>query len=467
MTSPAQALAAALFAGQAPTPERQAGTAFLHDLTAQARAGKLSPVVGRDAEILQVLEVASQRRKPNAVLIGPAGAGKTAVAEGLAQLCARHASRLPERLQGLRVLQLDVGSLVAGAGVYGEVEKRLAAVLQELEGENALLFIDELQTLVGAGGRAGHNDVAQWLKPHLARGALRVLAATTADEYSQIIARDSALERRFSPIYVQPLSDAAALRACEAHARWLRIDLPATQLRPVLRQTVHLARRLLCHRSMPDSAIDLLERSHAMAELAGCALSRRHVAQAAARLLHLPDDVQRRLERLRRGAAPRASASAGAASAHLPALATAAGHLLRTLGMATDSTRAQPACTPCLVEATGEAEGTRIASLLAAALGSEVIELDARASEREVFGAEPGYIGYGQRRPIHKLLDRPFAVVHLRGADSAPVDSRLMRDLRTGALRDAEGRQMAVHAAVVSGHGPAGRHPLGFAPRAA
>lgn len=455
MTRTAKALVQAL-ASQSAEQERPTEPSFVRDLTAQARAGALSPVVGRDDEILQVLEVVSQRRKANAVLIGPAGAGKTAVAEGLALLCALHAARLPRRLQGLRVLQLDVGALMAGAGVYGEIERRMAAVLAQVQAGNSVLFIDELHTLVGAGGRAGHTDLAQQLKPHLARD-LRVLAATTAEEYTQIVARDAALERRFSPIYIQPLSDAAALRACEAHARWLQVDLPAARLRTLLRHAVRQARVLLRHRSMPDSAIDLIERSTAMAELSGTALGRHHVARAAARLVHLPDDVERRLRKLRR---QEQAATFGPSASVARAMARAADHLLGQLGPSRGP--GGQSAGPCVLELADGHDAQVLAEALAHTLGSEVIELDAAASPHEVFGADPGYVGYGQRRPIHRLLDRPFSVVHLQGLHAGAEPRRLLAELRAGSLHDAEGRVMAVHVVVVSGPALGSQSAIGF-----
>ncbi|MBQ0942243.1 ATP-dependent Clp protease ATP-binding subunit [Ideonella sp. 4Y16] len=460
MSNAARSLAAALAAGR---EEEQAELgAYLHDLTAQAQSGRLSPVVGRESEILQVLEVASQRRKANAVLIGPAGAGKTAVAEGLAQLCALHGERLPGHLRGLRILQLDVGAIMAGAGVYGTVEQRMGMVLRAAEAPGTLLFIDELHTLVGAGGRAGQNDLAQWLKPHLARGDLRVLAATTAEEYHQIIARDAAMERRFSPIYIRPMSDAAALRACESHARWLKLNTPPPQLRPVLRHVVALARRLLRHRSMPDAAIDLLERSVAIAQLADKPLARAHVAQAAARLSHLPEDLLRRLRVSQRTPGARGPVAEGDDAVVRRGVAQACAHLLALFSAAAPPS---PDHAACMVEVPGsDSVGRRVADRLAMLLETQVVELDAELSEREVYGAEPGYIGHGQRRPIHRLQDQPFAAVHLRGAAQGASGRRLLSDLRGGAFTDTEGRQIPVHLAVISTEGGA-RAPMGFTAR--
>ena len=175
---------------------------YARDLTADARAQKLDPVIGRDGEIRRVIQVLSRRRKNNPVLIGEPGVGKTAIAEGLANRIA--VGDVPDGLKDKRVMSLDLGALLAGAKYRGEFEERLKAVLEEIkeaEGE-IVLFIDELHTLVGAGGSEGAVDAANMLKPALARGELKCVGATTLDEYRKYIEKDAALERRFMPVMV-------------------------------------------------------------------------------------------------------------------------------------------------------------------------------------------------------------------------------------------------------------------------
>src|SRR6266540_1335058 len=185
--------------------QRQSKTPYLDalgaDLTEMAEAGRLDPVVGRQHEIERVIQILSRRTKNNPALIGEPGVGKTAIVEGLAQRIV--SGDVPDRLQGKRLISLDIGALVAGTKYRGEFEERLKKIVAEVKETSSILFIDELHTLVGAGAAEGAVDAANILKPALSRGELQTIGATTLDEYRKYIERDAALERRFQPVMVR------------------------------------------------------------------------------------------------------------------------------------------------------------------------------------------------------------------------------------------------------------------------
>ena len=234
---------------------------YATNLTERAKAGKIDPVVGRDMEIRQIIDILMRRRQNNPILTGEAGVGKTAVVEGFALRLAR--GDVPPQLRAVELHMLDVGLMQAGASVKGEFEKRLKTVIDEVQSSDRpiILFIDEAHTLIGAGGAAGTGDAANLLKPALARGELRTVAATTWAEYKEHIEKDPALTRRFQVVKVEEPTEEAAIRMCRGVAAVLEKHHKVEILDEAIEAAVTLSHRYIPSRQLPDKAISLLDTS--------------------------------------------------------------------------------------------------------------------------------------------------------------------------------------------------------------
>ncbi len=258
---------------------------YSRDLTQLAREGKLDPVIGRDGEILRVIQVLSRRTKNNPVLIGEAGVGKTAIVEGLAQKIVN--GDVPEILAGRRVVSLDLGAMIAGSRFRGDFEERLKAAIEEVkrsEGE-IILFIDELHTVVGAGAAQGAMDASNMLKPALARGELQCIGATTLDEYHKYIEKDAALERRFAPVYVEEPSIEDTIEMLRGLRDRYEAHHGVRFTDEALIAAARLSSRYVTDRHLPDKAIDLIDEAAAKLRVA---------------LYSLPTDLKKRKAEIER-----------------------------------------------------------------------------------------------------------------------------------------------------------------------
>ncbi|WP_433507746.1 ATP-dependent Clp protease ATP-binding subunit [Pseudonocardia halophobica] len=464
------------------------------DLTAEARAGRLDPVVGRDAEIAQVVEVLARRTKNNPVLVGEPGTGKTAIVEGLAQRVA--AGRVPVALRDVRVVALDLAGMVAGTKYRGEFEERLTAVIDEIvaAGRSLVVFVDELHLVVGAGSAQDQAmDAASILKPALARGDLQLVGATTPEDHRRYIERDAALDRRFEVVRVpEPTPEATAeiLRGLrpkyEEHHR-VRITDAAIDA------AVALSVRYLRDRYLPDKAVDLIDRAAARSGMRGRSDQPDHRVEELVRAREVAADagdservamLDRELERLVLENGPRDRAEITAREVaevvadrtgipvadlttserrrlldleeHLHRRVVGQHRAVEAVADAVRSARAglaspdRPSGSFLFLGPTGVGK-TELARALAAALfGSDerMVRLDMseyaeRAAATRLIGAPPGYIGHDEAGQLTEPVRRdPYTVVLLDEVEKAHADvvATLLQVLDAGRLTDARGR---------------------------
>ncbi|MDA0139328.1 ATP-dependent Clp protease ATP-binding subunit [Solirubrobacter deserti] len=468
-------------------PERAPKSAlgeFGRDLTAAAKAGRIDPVIGRDDEIAQTIEILSRRRKNNAVLIGEAGVGKTAIAEGLALRI--HEQTVPEVLHGTRLVALDLSGMVAGAQFRGQFEQRLKKALEDASGGNTILFIDELHTVLGAGNAEGGMDAANILKPLLARGELRVIGATTLAEYRKI-ERDSALARRFSAVTVEePSVDDTVtilrgLRGAYEKHHAVMIDDAA------LEAAARLSDRYITEYHLPDKAIDLVDQAAARLRLTGAKDLSAEIADAVTR-----EDYERAAELKRRQGADgpvvvgeTQIAAVVADRTGIPVGELVEGELERLNDLEDDLHErviGQDAAVEVVADTirrarVGLSEGDRPLGsfLFLGPTGVGKTELVKALAERlfatekalvridmsefrephtvaRLIGSPPGYVGYGDGGQLTEpVRRRPYSVILLDEIEKAhpEVWNVLLQVMDDGRLTDGEGRTVDFNNAVI------------------
>ena len=419
------------------------------DLTRAAQEGKLTPIIGRDEEVQLVIETLCRRSKRNPVLVGPAGVGKTAIVEGLAQQIV--GDLVPDPLWGCRLIALQPSVLVAGASISGELEKRMKAIIQEASQDGIILFIDELHSAIGAGGMVGTNDIASILKPALARGDLACIAATTDDEYRRFIEPDTALERRFQPIRVQELSPEATLQILKLLRDSLGQKHGVQVGDGILAWLVNFGQQYMRNRHFPDKAVDLLEQcvAHAIS-LNKVQVELEDAQKVAQRMVGMPLGLDERLTTLENVLVERALLS----DEDVHALVNRLQVTLRGLDLRPTRPNAVLLLTGQVAEnSEGLAEG--IASALFGA-PDRVIAIDfSRFAHPEdinlLVGAPPGYVGYSESLPIHRLVQIPWSVLRLENIDACYPGIRevVTRALAEGFITDGRGKAIYMSDAVV------------------
>lgn len=263
---------------------------YSRDLTAMAAYGEIDPVIGREAEIARVIQILSRRTKNNPCLIGEPGVGKTAIAEGLAQRIA--SGLVPDTVRGKRVVTLDLSGMVAGSKYRGEFEERIKKVIREVtEAGNVLLFIDELHTIIGAGGAEGAIDASNILKPSLARGEIQLIGATTLEEYRKYIEKDAALERRFQPVTVEEPTEEQAIEILKGLREHYEKHHHVQISDAGIEAAVKLSARYIADRYLPDKAIDLMDEASSKVRLGGFKMPEK-ISELERKIAQLEDDME-------------------------------------------------------------------------------------------------------------------------------------------------------------------------------
>ncbi len=470
-TEAAAAAAMKSAAAEAAKPPRTKPTPTLdkfgRDLTAEARAGRLRPALGRDGETRTLVEVLCRTQKRNPLLIGPAGSGKTAIVESFA--CRVASGDVPAMLRDARIVALETTMLISGTSMAGSFEERLQKVVDEASQPGLILFIDEAHTVASAGNRG--SQMADALKPALARGELALIAATTDDEYREYFKPDRALERRFHPVPVTELGPAATLKIMHARRDWLAEQRKVRVPDDILEDLVSFAEANMRNRTFPDKALDLLEQcvAFAMADRLE-SVDAQAEQQVLARVLGDDLSTEQALEQ---------------ADSEL----TAAGftvedeeRIMKRLATTLNGLDLRVQRPNLVLALSGGAtrEADAVARTLARALygaDERVIHVDLSPIQEDeaisiLIGSIPGTVGYGRRLPIHELEVAPRTVVVLTGADVChPIAADIVaKGLADGYITDTTGGRYYMSDAVVllptsrEGGAAAVKVPFGFKP---
>ena len=422
---------------------------FGRDLTRAALEGKLSQLIGREEELQLTMETLCRNTKRNPVLIGPAGVGKTAIVEGLAHRVID--GNVPAPLKDVRVISLQPSVLVAGTNTRGDLEKRMQTILNEAAQARVILFIDEIHTIIGAGGMVGTNDLGALLKPALARGEIAVIAATTDDEYRRFIEADTALERRFQPIRINELSPELTFKIVSALRDRLGPKYHVQVADDVLDWLVQFGQQYMKNRQFPDKAVDLLEQSIAHAVAQGSpVLNMQEAQEVAQRMVGMPLSLENRLTSLQ--------TVLGEQGLMRPEEVGGLLNRLQVTMRGLDLRAGRPNAVVLLSGAAAELSET-ISRTIAESLfgdGERVVTIDMSRMQHPMdvsllVGAPPGYVGYSERLPLHRLIQIPWCVVRFENIELCHPSVRAVvnQGLQEGRLTDGQGKSIYFSDAVI------------------
>jgi ATP-dependent Clp protease ATP-binding subunit ClpC len=434
-----------------PTPQLET---FGRDLCQEALDGELPTILGREVEMAAMMETLCRWTKRNPLLIGPAGVGKTAIVEGLAQRVV--SGDVPPPIQGIRIFALQASSLVSGASVVGKLEERMQAIIEEASQDGIVLFIDEVHSIVGSGGRRQVSDVGSQLKPALAKGEIACMGATTDAEFHQFIEEDRALERRFQPLRVQELSTDATMEILNSLRQKAEHERNVTFPQETLDLIILLAQQYLRNRYFPDKAIDILEQCTAHAVLNELeevtpAIARR----VAERMIGMPIDLGSQLTERLRGVKDQLTNQAFCPES----VAEQVVERLEVTARGLDVAPTRPNAVILTAGASGQ-EPELAAQVLAEALyGSRdrVIEVDmtrfTHASDVNwLIGAPPGYVGHDRTMGFHlELAQQPWSVLLFKNVEASHPQAQevLAQALRSGSFTNSREQKVYLSDATV------------------